>query len=187
MFVTEGQLYYFIECVFIGVLCGAAYFPLAAVGEILSAKRFKAKRAVGLIADALFAVPCCVIYGRMSLFFGFPDFRAYMPLGVALGFVAENASFNKTLAILTEKAYNKIAKSIALMLRRKHSDRKKVKTPRVRGDGYSGSVLIRSHNGSDLSTRGDGNEKKRSGTPSAGNNGITGRDRKRKRRNRSLA
>lgn len=70
MFVTEGQLYYFIECVFIGVLCGAAYFPLAAVGEILSAKRFKAKRAIGLIADALFAVPCCVIYGRMSLFFG---------------------------------------------------------------------------------------------------------------------
>ena len=110
-----------------------------------------------------------------------------MPLGVALGFFAENASFNKTLAILTEKGYNKIAKSIALMLRRKHSDRKKVKTPRVRGDGYSGSVLIRSHNGSDLSTRGDGNEKKRSGTPSAGNNGITGRDRKRKRRNRSLA
>ncbi len=182
MFVTDGQFYYFAECVLIGIVCGSVYFPICAADEILKEKRVKAEKFLKPVFDVSFVIPCCVVFKRLSLVFEFPDFRAYMAVGVAAGFLLENVSFNKTLAILFEKAYNKIGKSIARLLWRKRSVRKKIKAARIGGNGDGGSIVVRIDSGSGLSARGNGNEKKRSFKTSRRNTKVRAGNRRREQR-----
>ena len=92
MFVSDGQIYYFFECVLIGVVCGVFYIPFYA------SKRLIRNKFAGVFSDMIFAAPCCFIYVYFSLRFDFPDFRIYMIFGVICGFLLENESFNNTLA-----------------------------------------------------------------------------------------
>lgn len=186
MFVSERQIYYFSECVFVGIICGLIYLPFFVV------RSMSRKRAVGIITDVLFAAPCCFVYSKAVLFFDFPNFRLYMIAGVILGFLLENSSFNKTLAFLAERVYNKIGGKVYLKLRnsklrRKHGVRKQVKKTRRRGNGYGGYSFVRADSGYGVSTYLYGDEKERSGKTSIGDNGTSERNRGRGKRNRNLA
>ena len=118
MFVTDRQIYFYLESVFIGVLCGGAYLPFYLI-------KIRLKKNVSkTFMDFSFVIPCCAIYYKFVALFAFPDFRLYMAIGTATGFLIENYGFNKTLAFCFYRVYNKIIKIIRRNLtkkRRKHN------------------------------------------------------------------
>ncbi len=91
---------------------------------------FIRNKPVKALTDLAAIVPLFLIYRRLSLFFGFPDFRIYMIAGVICGFMAESASFNKTLAFFGILLYNKIGGKLRrkiAALRRKYVGRRQIK------------------------------------------------------------
>ena len=181
MFVSDGQIYYFFECVLAGIVCGAVYIPFYAI------KKLTRNKFVGIFSDVVFAVPFCFIYAYFALEFSFPDFRLYMIFGVICGFLLENESFNKTLAFFALKWYNKFGEKFVLKLRRKHGVRKQIKKARRRGNGNGYNYVIYTDNRDGVSDSRHGKQKKRSRKTASGNSGIAEGNRERRKRKRQMA
>lgn len=144
MFVSKWQVYYFAECLFIGVVSALASETLTVFLIAFKNKIFRHA------AEFASFVVVAVVYFYASLYFKFPSVRAYMIVGVLLGFRLERATVGKTLAKYLETCYNKAVKS----LRRKAYDRKKNAKTRFVRHGGGGSDVVRSSRRARLSTRG---------------------------------
>lgn len=169
MFVSEGQFYYFSECFLIGALCGLCCLPIMFLQTFIRNKPVKA------LTDLAAIVPLFLIYRRLSLFFGFPDFRIYMIAGVICGFMAESASFNKTLAFFGILLYNKIGGELRrkiAALRRKYVGRRQIKKARRGGNRNGSDSIVCADGRNGLSARFHGDKKERSRKTARGNNGA---------------
>ena len=142
MFATANQLYFFIESVFMGVITAFLYEPIRLVKSLIKTKF------IGQIIDVLYAIIPLLIYLNLSLKFCFPDVRAYMLLGVLLGFIIENKSFHKTLAKVYSLVYNK---TVSFIRRKSRDGRKKTKVNICRY-GNVGSSAIHGNRNSCVST-----------------------------------
>ena len=120
MFVTQNQIYFFIESLFIGVISGVGFEVIFAVKQVVSNEKIKN------LTDCLFAFILFPTYFIFSQIFAFPNFRFYMLVGVILGFVIYCINFHKTVAKLVEKVYNK---TISFMRSKKRDRRKENKRP----------------------------------------------------------
>ena len=127
MFVSLNQFYFFMQSVFIGVLTAFLYEPISLF------KTFVKNKIIGCAVDVAFCVVPFLIYLDLSLKFSFPCFRAYMFLGVVLGFFIERKSFNKMLAKVYFVVYNK---TISFIRRKNRDGRKETKI----GSGSYGNV-----------------------------------------------
>lgn len=158
MFVSKDQIYYFAECLFIGVVSGLAC-------EIFTFVTAAVKAAVVRhITDFLSFAVVAAAYFYASVYFRFPSVRAYMPLGAAAGFLLERVSAHKILAKYTEICYNAIVKR----LRRAIYDRKKNAKTRIVGNGGRGDNAVYSSRRADISISGVKFKKTRNSKTSAG-------------------
>lgn len=134
MFVSVNQFYYFLECLFLGVLAGIIY-------EIwFFIKLFFRSKTLKNILDFFFFPVLCLLYLKGSEIFYFPNFRTYMFAGVVLGFILYFLSFHKILAKLSELVYNK---TISFIWRRKSDSRQKRKARNIRnGSGGNNPIFV---------------------------------------------
>ncbi|MBO4323421.1 MAG: spore cortex biosynthesis protein YabQ [Clostridia bacterium] len=159
MFESQNQIYYFAECVFIGVICGFLY-ELFRAAEIISGKK-----SLAVAGDIFFCAAAFLIYFVSSAFFAFPFFRAYMPIGAISGFLLCRITWLKTLAKFTDNWYNKIR----FYVRRKIYDRIK-NAPRRFSRFGNGGYSVRNFGSSvSVATRGPRRKKVSSGKVEGGN------------------
>ncbi|MBR2384656.1 MAG: spore cortex biosynthesis protein YabQ [Clostridia bacterium] len=125
-----------------GILTAFVYEPISLLKAMVKNKF------VRCIIDVVFAVVPFLIYLDLSLRFAFPNFRAYMFIGVVFGFILENKSFHKTLAKVFFLVYNKTVSFI----RRKNRDGRKETKVNIGRYGVIGSNAIRFNRSSCLST-----------------------------------
>ena len=137
------------QSVFIGILAAFLYEPISLF------KTFVKNKIIGCVIDAAFCVVPFLIYLNLSLKFSFPCFRAYMFLGVVLGFFIESKSFHKTLAKVYLVVYNK---TISFIRRKNRDGRKEAKVNSCRY-GNVGNTSFSSHSRFGLSTYSDGCKK----------------------------
>lgn len=104
MFVTKNQFYVFIACIAFGVVAG---FILSFF--ICGAKLSKNKIVENLTAVIVLFVLGLVFVGY-AFFMNFPNFRAYMLIGVFVGILGYFKSFHIILAKFLKKFYNVIIK-----------------------------------------------------------------------------
>lgn len=142
MFVSLNQFWYFSESLFIGVAVGLAleFFYLATLPLSYTFLRH-------IIAFFEFMALGAAYYFA-STYFRFPSFRAYMAVGVLLGFVLEKTTVRKTVAKFCGKWYNAFVK----FLRRKVNDRRKNAKTRRGRYGSGNRPLVRTANGARVST-----------------------------------
>ncbi|MBQ8726598.1 MAG: spore cortex biosynthesis protein YabQ [Clostridia bacterium] len=150
MFVSQNQIYYFAECLFIGVISGFIYEIYYFIK--LFFKRDFIKQAI----DFCFFIVPTALYFKLSEIFLFPDFRAYMFLGVFLGFLLYCISFHKLLAKFSQTVYNKTISFI----RRKRRDRKQKEKLNDRGYGNSGNNSFRASRNTRVSSDSDNSKGK---------------------------
>ncbi|MBQ7374199.1 MAG: spore cortex biosynthesis protein YabQ [Clostridia bacterium] len=143
MFVSHNQIYYFSECLFIGVLLGVFYEFFYFFKSFFKGKILKQ------IIDFLFFLVAFSVCFKSSEIFCFPNFRAYLFCGILIGFSIYALSFHKTLAKVFELLYNKTVSFI----RRKNHDRKQKAKAGIRGDGNVGNNSIFVGNNFSLPTR----------------------------------
>ena len=105
-FISLDQPRVFLVCVFIGIICGVFYLPFYTA--LLFIKNKVIKHAI----KGLWLVLSSIIFITVNLVYEFPNFRAYMVVGVAVGVYLYKLSFHKVFAILLNKVYNRINKLI---------------------------------------------------------------------------
>ena len=119
MFVSQNQFYYFVECLFIGIISGFIYEFFFFIKLFL--KNYFLRQTL----DFIFFVAPAALYLKFSEIFLFPNFRAYMFWGVLGGFLLYIVSFHKIVAKFSEMVYNKTISFI----REVHRDRKQKEKP----------------------------------------------------------
>ena len=107
MFVASGQIIYFLQSVAIGGVSGIVYSIFRGVNFLL--KRLKP---IKVVLTILFYVVLYLIFLQLTFLLKFPNVRAYMILGVAIGLALYNKSFHIILAKVGEKLYNRINRFI---------------------------------------------------------------------------
>ena len=110
MFVSENQFFVFIACLSFGVSFGFLFSISKLIKSRIPNVFFR------ILPDLVFFLLLSVIYALYSHYMKFPNFRAYMIVGVVLGILI----YLKSLHILLAK-YLKIAYNI---LGRKTKDKK---------------------------------------------------------------
>ena len=126
MFASANQLFYFLESAFIGVVIGLIF-------EVVNLLQTPIKSVVFRhIADFMLLPIICVLFFWGGEIFRFPDFRLYLFIGVAVGFLLERISFHKSLAKFYQIVYNKTISFIRRIIR---DGRKKTKACRSRNGG----------------------------------------------------
>ena len=146
MFVTENQIYFFLESVFLGSFSCLLYQPFKVVKFFIKSAVFRH------IADLLFVFPLILVYFLGSEFFCFPNFRAYAFIGEIFGFYLFEISFGKTLAKVLIFVYNKTISFI----RRLNGDGRKKKKARRGKRGNVGNTSLCFNRRIGLSTRFNG-------------------------------
>ncbi len=121
MFVSKNQFYIFIACFVFGAFCGFVF------GTTELFRRGIKKKVFHFITDLIFVSGFSVLFSIYSYKMNFSNLRAYMFLGVLLGFIAYLKSFNIILANLLKKFYNIIKPKIKRRKVKRHDRRKSKK------------------------------------------------------------
>ena len=99
MYVSSGQIYYFLACLVFGFLGGLIY----SIKNLL----FNSKnKSVSIIIDVLYFLFLLLLYVLYSYVFNFPNVRVYMILGVLTGIILCVESFGYILAKFIKRRYN---------------------------------------------------------------------------------
>ena len=151
-FISIDQPRVFLACVSIGIISGVIYLPFYLVLQFIKINFVKH------IVNGLWLTSCSVIFTYFNLIYEFPNFRAYMVVGVVLGIYLYKLSFHKVFAILLNKVYNVINKLIKKI--KAKNERRKEKA-NILG-GFVGVNNVNHNLGGDinLSTRGNIHSKK---------------------------
>ncbi len=120
MFVSSGQIYVFLACFAVGGVSGIFLSVSRGVKYLIKNK------IVAVISDITAFLAITLSFIGLSFAFGFPNIRAYMPLGVFLGVIAYMKSFHIILAKLTIMIYNYIITHTGRIIRNAN-DRRKTK------------------------------------------------------------
>lgn len=104
---TQNQFAVFGICLCVGFLGGVVYEAFAFLRLVSGCERGKS-RMFGIALDILFLLCFAVMTVFASYLFRFPDFRAYMWLGYALGGIIYAKSLRRIVAFLENMCYNKI-------------------------------------------------------------------------------
>ena len=100
MFVTANQFGVFVVCFSIGGVCGALFSISALFKFVIKSVK------VSWIFDVFAFILTSVIYVYTSHKLNFPNYRAYMTVGVFVGIFVYLKSFHILLAKINKKAYN---------------------------------------------------------------------------------
>ena len=106
MFLSLDQPRVFAVCLIIGILSGVLYEVFGLILCFIKQKYIKHG------VKFLWLILCVPIYISFSFYYEFPDFRAYMPIGVGVGIYLYKLSIHKIFAILQNKVYNIITKLV---------------------------------------------------------------------------
>ena len=107
---TQGQIFYFLTCVFFG-FSGGFIWEFFSCFTIVFHKE-KAKRVAKIVTDVLFFVLFGGLCAWFGAYFSFPAPRAYMYVGYALGLIIYLKSMKILLAFLKKLCYNTFIKKI---------------------------------------------------------------------------
>ncbi|MBQ8428134.1 MAG: hypothetical protein IJX18_02640 [Clostridia bacterium] len=108
---TQGQIFYFLACVFFGFLGGFLWEIMSSFTWIFHKE--KGKKVAKIVSDVLFFVVFGVLCAWISAYFSFPAPRAYMCVGYAFGLIIYLKSVKILLAFLKKVCYNTFIKKIA--------------------------------------------------------------------------
>ena len=106
---SKQQLYFFCLSVVLGFLGGPLYEPFWVIRALLKCAKGKNK-GIGIALDVLFFIAFSVYCVFGSFWCGFPDFRAYMWIGFALGLIIYSKILHRIVAILGKVCYNSFTK-----------------------------------------------------------------------------
>lgn len=176
MFVTDNQIFYFCESLFIGIICGIIYEPFGFFSGITG------KRAVEIATDIIFFIFVFFAYFFLSVFFSFPKFRFYLYAGTIIGFMLWQLSAHKILAKCYKPVYNRI-----YLLRRKINDGIKNAAARIGRNGNGGNTVRSSHSVFGVPVSGNGRKKVKNRKIANGNHRVTRGKKEPRKRNRPLA
>ena len=136
MFVTANQFYVFVACFSFGGAFGVVFN----VSNIIK----KPFNKISPIFDVLSFIFMGILFRIYSNLLQFPNFRAYMVVGVVLGVVAYKKSFYIILAKCLQKIYNKIEYKYVILKekkkRKKTNDGTKVQKGNSRVNGRCSST-----------------------------------------------
>ncbi len=104
MFVSGGQFYVLVACVAFGGGCGVL-FSISALFKVKVNNFF-----LRIIPDLIAFIITAFLYVAYSKSLQFPNFRAYMALGVLLGLGIYFKSFHILLAKYAKNLYNRSAR-----------------------------------------------------------------------------
>ncbi len=102
MFVTKGQFFIAVICLVYGFAVAIVYSLLDGIFERLLGKIYALKFLV-LLAYFLFITAVFLLIYHA---YGFPDYRAYIPICFSVGFILMNKILRQKLAKITKKVYN---------------------------------------------------------------------------------
>ena len=105
---TQGQISYFLACVFIG-FCGGLLWQLFSLVKLPFGK-LKVKKVLSHVVDGLFFLLFGVVCALLSARLGFPSPRAYMYFAYVLGFIIYLKSVKISLDFFKRICYNTITK-----------------------------------------------------------------------------
>ena len=108
---TQGQLLYFLACVFFG-FCGGFLWEMFSTFSLFFRKG-RGKKVAKIVTDVLFFVAFGVVCGWLGAYFSFPSPRVYMYVGYAVGLIIYLKSVKILLAFLKKVCYNTFIKKIA--------------------------------------------------------------------------
>jgi len=134
MFVTKNQFFVFLACLAFGAVSGVLFSVSAGVKFLLKNKFFKC------VSDVVAFLPLGWLFTCFSFYFGFPNLRFYMLVGVCVGIALYFKSFHILLAKIAKKFYNILVIKISRNKKAK-DDRSKVKKDN-RGNHGRGSTPI---------------------------------------------
>ena len=100
MFITKNQIFIFIACLAFGGLGGGVLSFFQAI------KFFIKNKIIKILLDLFGCVCVGVAYVHFSHSLKFPNFRAYMMVGVFVGIFLHLKSFHIILAKIAKKIYN---------------------------------------------------------------------------------
>lgn len=118
MFVTANQFGVFVACFSIGGVCGALFSISALFKFVIKSVK------LSWIFDVFAFILTSVIYVYTSHKLNFPNYRAYMTVGVFVGIFVYLKSFHILLAKSTKKIYNIIKTKIAKVRHDRIKDKK---------------------------------------------------------------
>ena len=131
MFVSKNQFYIFVACFVFGVICAFIFAFLGLFNKVIKNKIFR------FIADVILISAFSVLFSIYSYKMSFSNLRAYMLLGVLIGFICYLKSFHIILANLSKKFYNIIKQKIILNKVKKNDRRKSKKSDSGNNGGGS--------------------------------------------------
>ena len=100
MFVSKNQFYIFIACFLFGAICGLIFGATSIFSRLIKNKFFC------FFSDIISISAFAVLFSIYSYKMNFSNLRAYMLLGVFIGFICYVKSFHIILANLLKKFYN---------------------------------------------------------------------------------
>ena len=141
MFVSKNQFYIFVACFVFGAVCGVVFGLTGIFRRVIKNKIFH------FIGDIIFISLFSMLFSIYSYKMEFSNLRAYMLLGVLLGFISYLKSFHIILANLIKKFYNIIKAKIKIQKVKKYDRRKSKKNDSGNNGGGSASArdLARNH------------------------------------------
>ena len=106
---SKNQLFYFCLCILVGFSGGLPYEIFVILRRVFRCERGKSKT-LGVILDVIFPIFFAVICIFMQFILRFPNFRAYMWIGYAVGFIIYLKILRRILDFLQKTCYNMFAK-----------------------------------------------------------------------------
>lgn len=105
---TQGQIFYFLACLFVG-FCGGAVRDILSFLHLFFRKE-KVKKVVRAVLDVLFFVAFGVVCCFMAALFSFPEHRLYMYAAYAFGWIIYLKSGKILLDFFKKVCYNTLTK-----------------------------------------------------------------------------
>ena len=107
----KNQLFYFCLCILVGFAGGLPYEIFVILRRVFRCERGKSKT-LGVILDVIFPIFFAVICVFMQFILRFPNFRAYMWIGYAAGWIIYLKTLRKLVAFFKKICYNQVSKLI---------------------------------------------------------------------------
>ncbi len=121
---TQGQFYYFLACVFLGLIGGIGWELFSLPTHFFSKK--KGKRIAKIVTDSLFFVTFAVVCSLLCARLEFPDHRIYAYAGYLLGLIIYYNTLRITLAFLKKVCYNTLVQKFSKRPKRKGRGKEEV-------------------------------------------------------------
>ena len=106
MFVSSGQLAYFLGATVFGVICGVFFSASKSV------KIRTDSTVIKVISDIIAFIVVSALFIAYSFYAGFPSFRPYMPAGVFIGIFLYMITFDRIIRIILAKIVKKLYNAI---------------------------------------------------------------------------